>query len=1189
MNRPLINAGIDELREILGTYGDSETVLEQLYAELTHRKTKGARALMAQVSQRLADLEDGDVVDEPGVVDDGPPKLAAKPGETDVQSPIEPSPLKPHPDDQKRPKRLTLMRPPGTAGLKDAYQKKLKPDVTLPVGDDTDLPELYVAALNALIAEIKKSGSGQKRYELQRGALIEIAGNDVLYAFPFTDEADLFEDAQVELQVANRKIEGSIVSVSAGQLIIAVKENLGSDIRQAVLLMDSTALIKALVDKIEQVGNDELAVNRELADAVVGRRPEPIAPPAMLGRTPADLNSSQLRAYDQALSGAITWIWGPPGCGKTKTLGEIVRTAFENERRILISSNTNKAVDQVLYEVCKALGVDHVAMDEGRVVRLGQIADDKLDKEYSNYITVDGIVERRSKELNSHRRQIEEEIERIDKRSERSRKLLEQFDALDRAERIVIEQQDLVGKLTQHSKRAIADLSSKEAKKLKLEGELQSRKNSFLTLFKRSEEIIRTELKSSDREITDAKSTIASTRGDQELARTKVEAAVIDRDQKRTNLASKDRKTADQIVRDAVDLREPLVAELRKIEVEIAALRDSILKNARVLGATCTKAYLSAKDIGQVDMVIIDEASMVMLPMAWFVAGLSRERVVICGDFRQIPPIVPSEQEAIVDVLMPDAFTAAGLREDESRLMMLETQYRMDASICDLISGPMYGGRLKTAEGRVAQKGTLPDPFDQPLTIIDTSDLWPFESQNAFFSRFNLMHALLARNLAWHLWGKGVIATNTDFGICTPYAAQAKLIHKLLEGEQLDQLVQVGTVHRFQGDERRTMLFEIPESHGYSWNLGQFIQGIPPDHVGARLINVAVSRAQDNLIVMSNLTHLDKNLPSGSLLRSILFDMQQQGRVIPGEDILRLRPIDSDLKGLIDQIPLEEITKTLGIFDETAFERALICDIQSAKETVVIFSGYVTPGRVSKLGDLFRSKVAQGVKIRCVTRPPQTNGSILPEYGREALDMLEGIGVVVDCRANIHQKVCLIDNRIVWLGSLNALSHAGRSDETMTRAVNEGYAQAIAAHMSKRRISADKAAKEIAEPENPRCPDCGSRTVYSEGKPQYGPYYFCEQECGWKLNQKRFEQGGTDGFKNNSTKFVSDLPKKGPACPLCNSETQIKSGPYGKFYGCTKYPSCKGKVNADKPKKVEKPKTKKIKPRPKARTKKKTA
>ena len=138
-------------------------------------------------------------------------------------------------------------------------------------------------------------------------------------------------------------------------------------------------------------------------------------------------------------------------------------------------------------------------------------------------------------------------------------------------------------------------------------------------------------------------------------------------------------------------------------------------------------------------------------------------------------------------------------------------------------------------------------------------------------------------------------------------------------------------------------------------------------------MNVAVSRARCRLFIMANLTYLDKELPSKSLLRSILFDMQERGHVVPGAEVLKLRPFKSDLSGLIDQMPFEQITETLGIFEEDTFERAIEHDISVAKESVVIFSGYVTPSRVGKLGDLFRRKVEDGVRIRCVTRPPHTH------------------------------------------------------------------------------------------------------------------------------------------------------------------------------------------------------------------------
>ena len=34
-------------------------------------------------------------------------------------------------------------------------------------------------------------------------------------------------------------------------------------------------------------------------------------------------------------------------------------------------------------------------------------------------------------------------------------------------------------------------------------------------------------------------------------------------------------------------------------------------------------------------------------------------------------------------------------------------------------------------------------------------------------------------------------------------------------------------------------------------------------------------------------------------------------------------------------------------------------------------------------------------------------------------------------------------------------------------------------------------------------------------------------------------------------------------CPRCGGETSLKSGPFGKFYGCNDFPNCKGSRNYD--------------------------
>jgi AAA domain/Topoisomerase DNA binding C4 zinc finger/PLD-like domain len=1185
LRRPHITSSTEDLETIFAAHPEDLLVLSQLVQELSLRKTKRARRLLALAAEKLAGLEpeaDGPATasddkllsaDEEGA--DAPEHeeagVAARDDNINAGARERPTEDKvggdQPPDDRKRPEHLARIRPVGTPRLPQPWVRPLNADRPLNVAADADLPQIYVAALTALIAEIKATGAGQKRYELENGVRAE--GNEAVYEFPFADEADLFEDAKVEVEISGRRIQASIVSISSGRLWLATGEELGGVLQRVVLLVDAvvllvdaTALLEALKQRIEEAYKGEIGLNRVIADAVVGKA-QPPADPISIPEAPSEgtLDRAQSNARRRALAASITYVWGPPGCGKTHVLSEIVRSGFEAGKRVLVCSNTNKAVDQVLFRICESLGKQHPAMENGRIVRLGTIADTKLAAAYNAYVTIDGIVERRSADLKSRLSQAQVNIARIDQQSAQARTILDQFVQLDNVQRNLDAQINATNALARTGSELNTAFKSTAVKLRELNDELLKRRNAVFGLFKRSEQTIQRNISTTQERRTKLQSEIENTKVRYSEAKERFESAKTRRDRLHKQLAGLDRSLAERIIDAADKSRAPFVAELREIESKISELRTSVMKEATVLGATCTKTYLGVKEIGQVDTVIIDEASMVLLPMAWFVAGLAKDRVIVCGDFRQIPPIVQTSQQAVFDVLGHDVFSEVKLddpRADDARMVMLDTQYRMDKAICGLISEPMYGGLLKTAvdKGRSQAVQKPPPPYDGTLTIIDTSDLWPFESVNAFFSRFNLMHALLARNLAWHLHGHGYIKTANDLAICTPYAAQARLISKLLDGENLGSLVQVGTVHSFQGDERNAIVLELPEGHGGARMLGQFLQGVPPKQIGSRIINVAVSRAKNHLIVLANLTYLDRLLPSASLLRGILYDMQGNGRVVPGAELLKLRPIESDLRGLFDRVPLDMDAKTMGIFNQSTFDAAIESDLANSKESIVIFSGFVTPSRVAKLGDLLRLKTADGVKVRCVTRPPKLNGTMDPARSKNALDALERIRCVVDCRARIHEKVVLIDKEIVWHGSLNVLSHTHRTDESMTRVANAGLAKALAANMSKRRVSSEKALQTVGDAENPRCEACAARSVYNEGK--FGPFFYCEDECGWSINLKRMARQGNSRATPGSD---SNFPKQGPSCPICNGKTALRNGRNGPFYGCTKYPECKGTIN----------------------------
>ena len=83
---------------------------------------------------------------------------------------------------------------------------------------------------------------------------------------------------------------------------------------------------------------------------------------------------------------------------------------------------------------------------------------------------------------------------------------------------------------------------------------------------------------------------------------------------------------------------------MTKINNQIQEVKSEVLKNCRVLASTVTKTYLKPEDFIEYDVVVIDEASMLMLPQAAYAASLSKEKVVLAGDFMQLPPIVMTDK-----------------------------------------------------------------------------------------------------------------------------------------------------------------------------------------------------------------------------------------------------------------------------------------------------------------------------------------------------------------------------------------------------------------------------------------------------------------------------------------------------------------------------------------------------------------
>ncbi|MDR1879734.1 MAG: DEAD/DEAH box helicase family protein [Tannerellaceae bacterium] len=117
------------------------------------------------------------------------------------------------------------------------------------------------------------------------------------------------------------------------------------------------------------------------------------------------------------------------------------------------------------------------------------------------------------------------------------------------------------------------------------------------------------------------------------------------------------------------------------------------------------------------------------------------------------------------------------------------------------------------------------------------------------------------------------------------------------------------------------------------------------------------------------------------------------------------------------------------IYDTTSFVPVIKNDFAGAKKEILIVSPFIRKKRVETILEWLKEPLKTGVTITVITRPAEQK-----EKGHvtACLDDLQRHGITTIQRSNIHQKFILIDDKLVWYGSVNLLSF-GRAEESMMR------------------------------------------------------------------------------------------------------------------------------------------------------------
>lgn len=619
--------------------------------------------------------------------------------------------------------------------------------------------------LEALRDEIREvHRKAPKRYRLADGLCIGSEGGQFRYRFRWSSDPDPHSPGELRVGPARFAARVAPVAPSEGRLYeVLVDEFLGPTVSRATFLLDPTFLLRFNYQSIRELDAQRTDVGAAVATLCSSSRVD-VESEERLGGTVEGLNGDQRRALEVGAQSRLSYVWGPPGTGKTTTLGALAGSLALAGRRVLIVSPYNVAVDEA------ALSVGSRVPSQ-LVVRFGRA---------SERVREAGI-------------DLESRLE----------ELARQSDLLDAARKLV------------------ATVMSGNHP----EGH-------------RPPERVRQAL---------------------DLLGAYLVA----------NSPALDRETQKRISR-----------SIRSLRQAFRAREADLVNGSRIVATTMALAMVSPLVLDRAfDHVIVDEASVVRAAEAALLCARTAARTTFFGDPRQLPAIVVASTPATAQWLARNPFDLAEIgrpADATGNCVLLREQHRMAPPIREVVSRLFYEGALVDG-ARVPKSGMV--------RVVDTSNSGATMTSRMVKmsrSRENLVHrkvvADVIRAIRREAPGRRVL-------VLSPFKAQQRAFVTEPATNRLDH-VRFETIHSSQGSEADVVILDLVVAEGRRRSPSRMLATSWNQHL-ANLLNVATSRAKQQLVVVAHTEHV-RDVYDGQLLGKYLEQVESAGDCVHVGSDLRL-------------------------------------------------------------------------------------------------------------------------------------------------------------------------------------------------------------------------------------------------------------------------------------------------------------
>ncbi|HKJ44637.1 MAG TPA: AAA domain-containing protein [Balneolales bacterium] len=284
------------------------------------------------------------------------------------------------------------------------------------------LDDLLEKALEATEKEIEAVLEKPAKDVLHQGIVVHSKLSDE-YHYEFESNNKALRFAEVFKATINGKsYESGLVDFKDETVILSFPEDQGKKIAEVELEWENDFILRKVEAELFRLKSGVSKKEKEFITALFSPN-EIDAVGELINEAYADgqRNPAQNEAVEKAINNKVTYIWGPPGTGKTSTLGYIIANYLLYDKKVLFASNTNRAVDVGTLSVTDAL--DKLG-EKNRFKDISRFGEVVLENQLLNDILFDNQIEKKSRQQKEKAAQLQQTLSEYRKLQGEAEKLL---------------------------------------------------------------------------------------------------------------------------------------------------------------------------------------------------------------------------------------------------------------------------------------------------------------------------------------------------------------------------------------------------------------------------------------------------------------------------------------------------------------------------------------------------------------------------------------------------------------------------------------------------------------------------------------------------------------------------------------------------------------------------------------------